>query len=451
MSDIVWRMKMKSIKKRLLLGLLAVIVLSTFIGTATTYFELKEEMDELFDNNMKQIANAIAVHDLTEQSDFVSENTDVRRTLKGEEEFLIQVWHNNKVNFSSKPAIEFPNQGPGGVVTVLYENEEWRYFGVDAGDGWFVQVSQPIPIRHTVIWEIYFEQLVPTLIQLPILMGFIWLVVGFGFAPLKRISESIEKRTAQFLEKLPEEDIPKEVFTMVQAINGLLGRLSQALDTQRQFTADAAHELRTPLTAVRLELDVLKRAETEDEKRQSLEKLYSAVDRSTRLVHQLLEMARLEPEQDSEDALSVSLYQVAQNITAELEQSAKKKNIDLQVEGMDNITVNGRPHALAVLVSNLVSNAIQYTPQGGKVVVRVSKERGCSVLRVSDNGPGIPEKEWERIFDRFYRILDKNQAGVTGSGLGLSIVKSIADSHNATIEIGGGLDSKGVSFEITFS
>ena len=168
-------------------------------------------------------------------------------------------------------------------------------------------------------------------------------------------------------------------------------------------------------------------------------------------MHQLLEMARLEPEQDSEDTLSVSLYQVAQNITAELEQSAKKKNIDLQVEGMDNITVNGRPHALAVLVSNLVSNAIQYTPQGGKVVVRVSKERGCSVLRVSDNGPGIPEKERERIFDRFYRILDKKQAGVTGSGLGLSIVKSIADSHNATMEIGGGLDSKGVSFEITFS
>lgn len=450
MSDTHWLKIMKSIKKRLLTGLLVVIVLSTLIGTAITFFELKEEMDELFDQNMKQIAHAIAVHNITEQSDFVSGHDDIRRTLKGEEEFLIQVWHNDDINFSSKPAIAFPNQGAGGVVTVLYENEEWRYYAINSGDGWLVQVSQPIPLRHTVIWEIYSEQLIPTLIQLPILMGLVWLVVGVGFAPLKRISESIEKRTAYFLERLPEDDVPKEVYSMVQAINGLLDRLSQALDSQRRFTADAAHELRTPLTAVRLELDILKKAENQEERGQSLEKLYGAVDRSTRLVHQLLEMARSEPEQASEEIKTVALKPLVQKLIDELMPLADKKSITLQMKDFENVSIEGRSHALSIMAGNLINNAVQYTPERGRIEISAKSDKGRIIVKVSDDGPGIPENERDRVFDRFYRILDPAHSGITGSGLGLSIVESIADAHRATIAISEGLGGKGVSFEIHF-
>ncbi len=441
---------MKSIKKRLLIGLISVIILSTVIGIAITYFALKEEMDELFDENMKQVAHAIAVHDITEKSAFINSGDDIQRALKGEEEFLIQVWHNDTINFSSKPAIEFPKQKVGGVVTILNNNEDWRYYALDAGDGWLVQVSQPILMRHTVIWEIYSEQLIPLLVQLPVLVIFIWLVVGFGFAPLSRISESIEKRTPEFLEKLPEEHIPLEVLTMVQAINGLLGRLSLALDTQRRFTADAAHELRTPLTALHLELDVLKRSDTEAERQQSLEKLYTAIDRSAHLVQQLLNMARLEPEQTSEKLEQVSLLSLAKKITVEMEQLAKRKNITLDIEGSMATTITGRPHALEVLIGNLISNAIHYTPEGGRVELKAHKTNDKTILYVSDNGRGIPEPERARIFDRFYRILDKNNSGVTGSGLGLSIVKSVADSHKAAILISDGLEGKGVTFQIIF-
>ncbi len=451
MSDIVWQMKMKSIKRRLLIGLSTIIILSTLVSIALTYFELKEEMDELFDQNMAQIAHAIAVHSITEQSDFVSGHHDIRRTLKGEEEFLIQVWYKDHLSFSSMPALAFPNQGEGGIRTVLFNEEEWRFYALNAGDGWLVQVSQPISLRHTVIWEIYAEQLIPTLIHFPVLLGLVWLVVGCGFAPLKRISESIEQRTARFLEKLPEEDAPDEVLTMVQAINGLLDRLSVALDTQRRFTADAAHELRTPLTAVRLELDVLKRAENEDEKQQSIQKLYNAVDRSTRVVHQLLEMARLEPEQAHENMTDVSLHGIVRNIVEEMQQSAQKKEIELNFDDWDNVTIQGRFHALTVLIANLVGNAIKYTPQGGKVIVSVFKEGEQAILSVSDNGPGIAEHERLRVFDRFYRILDKNYSGITSSGLGLSIVKSIADAHNARINILDGIEGKGSTFQIIFA
>ena len=450
MSGIVWPMNMTSIKKRLLFSLFAVIVVSTLISTILTYFELKHEMDELFDENMKQIAHAIAVHDMTEHSDFVDHNQDIRRTLKGEEEFLIQVWQDNTISFSSKPHIEFPNHGAGGVKTITYNNEEWRFYGLDAGKNWLVQISQPIPMRHTVIWEIYFEQLIPTLSMFPILMGLVWFMVGWGFLPLERVSQSIEQRTATFLEKLPENDIPKEVFTMVQAINRLLDRLSEALNTQRRFTADAAHELRTPLTAVRLELDVLKRADTEEEKQESLQKLYNAVDRSARLVHQLLEMARREADHADDQVSNISLYKSAQSIISEMEQVAKNKNISLRIEGNEQLMVRGRPYALSVLMSNLVANALQYTAQGGIVIVFVYEKNGKPILSVSDNGRGISVKEQERIFDRFYRINDISQSEVTGSGLGLSIVKSITESHNAAINILDGIEGKGVTFQITF-
>lgn len=442
---------MTSVKKRLLASLLTVIVLSTLISTIVTYFELKEEMDELFDENMKQIVHAISVHDITTQSSFISDTKDVRRTLKGEEEFLIQIWHKDLINFSSKPAITFPKQDTGGVRTVKYKDIDWRYFGLDAGNDWLIQVSQPIPMRHTVIWEIYFEQLIPTLIQLPVLMGIIWLVVGFGFSPLSRISRSIETRTETFLEKLSEKDTPQEVLTMVQAINGLLDRLSRALNTQKRFTADAAHELRTPLTAVRLELDVLKRAETQQEKDQSLQKLYKAVDRCTRLVEQLLEIARLEPERVNEKITDVSLPDIIKNVTEESRQAAKQKNISLEIERSESITIKGQAHALTVLASNLVNNALQYTPDGGKIRLSIYKEKETkeAIISISDNGPGIPEAEQTRIFDRFYRITGKKHIG-QGSGLGLSIVKSIADHHKASINLHEGLDKKGVSFEIRF-
>ncbi len=450
MSAIPWRKTLKSIKKRLLVSILAVIFLSTIASAGMTYFQLKAEMDELFDENMKQIAHAIAVHDLTAQSEFISESKDIRRTLKGEEEFLIQVWDQNRLSFSSLSSIEFPRQGPGGIQTVIFDNEEWRYYGLKTHGSWLIQIAQPIPMRHTVIWEIYFEQLVPTLIQLPILAGLIWFVIGFGFGPLKRISFSIEQRSAKFLQKLPEKNVPKEVFTLVKALNGLLDRLSVALESQRHFTADAAHELRTPLTVVRLELDILKQADSREERDQSIEKLYKAVDRSTRLVHQLLEMTRLEPEQIQEVPKPTTLKQLVETVIDEIAPLADKKSITLYLTNFENVSIEGRFHALSTMIGNLLSNAVEYTQEGGRIEISARSETARVIFKIADNGPGIPENERARIFDRFYRILDPAQSGVPGSGLGLSIVKSIVDAHGAIIHVSEGLDGRGAGFEIHF-
>lgn len=441
---------MKSIKKHLLVSIMAILFLGTAVTTTAAYYELKEEMDELFDENLKQVAQAIAVHDISAHSNFsdVGKKTS-RSSLKGEEEFLIQIWHDKDLSYSSLPAQDFPYLGPDGVKTVRFGNQAWRYYGLAHGDDWLIQVSQPIPLRHTVIWEIYSEILIPLLIQFPLVAGLIWVFIRRGFLPLARVSSLIEKRDASFLGSLPEDDIPEEVSVMVHALNGLLARLDQALATQRQFTADAAHELRTPLTAVRLELDVLKRADTDQDRMQSIETLLRAVDRSTHMVQQMLELARQEPELFREEVTTVSLKPLIHEAMMDFMPLAQSRKIDLAIGTVEDAAVHGAQHALSVMIGNLIGNAVLYTQENGKVRVSARREDGRAFVLIADNGPGIPSEERSRVFDRFYRILDSRSSNITGSGLGLSIVKAIADRHKATIRITDGLDGQGTGFEIS--
>jgi two-component system OmpR family sensor kinase len=397
---------MKSIRKQLSVFILSVLCLGMIVMAATTYYELKDEMDELFDENIKQVAHAIAVHDLTARSNFATVRASGRKRLKGEEEFLIQIWRDEKLFYSSLPSQDFPRQKPGGVRTVLFENQKWRYYGLPHSGNWLIQVSQPIPLRHTVIWEIYFELLVPFLIQVPVIAGLIWLIIRRGFLPLAQIGKSIEARGASFLEKIPEENIPEEVFVMVRALNGLLDRLAHALMLQKQFTADAAHELRTPLTAVRLELDVLKRSAAPEERTRSIETLFRAVDRCARLVQQLLELARQEPELPQEETAPIFLPALIADIIADLMPLARGKNIDLAADEIPAIDVQGRKAAFSAMIGNIVNNAILYTQTGGKVRVSARQREDRVILTIADNGPGIAAAERSRVLDRFYRILN---------------------------------------------
>jgi len=438
---------MKSIKKRLLVCILGIVFIVGAAMVGVTYYELKEEMDEVFDGSIKQIAEAIAVHDISDENAFNNYKQDREKRLKGEEEFLIQVWNNDTLSYSSHVLTPFPRQGAGGVQTVMADDQEWRYYGITQGE-WLIQVSQPIQERHVLIWEIYAELLTPMLILIPIMAGLIWVFVGFGFRPLTRVSESIEKRSSTFLDKLPENDVPLEVYSLVKALNGLLDRLSDALEHQRQFTANAAHELRTPLTAVKLELDILKRTDTHEEREQSVGTLFQAVDRCTRLVQQLLELARQEPGLTHEDMNPVALKLIAEQVIENMMPLAKNKSIDLKIGNFEDISISGQKYALETLLSNLVCNAVLYTPQNGKVRVSATQEGHVVILKVSDNGSGIPIEERDKVFDRFHRLLDTN---AEGSGLGLSIVKAIAERHNASVTIEDGLEGRGCSFVVRFA
>jgi two-component system OmpR family sensor kinase len=222
-----------------------------------------------------------------------------------------------------------------------------------------------------------------------------------------------------------------EIEPLVLALNGLLGRLSGALEHERQFIADAAHELRTPLTALRLQLQLAERARDDEERARSHAALRDGIARAVRLVEQLLALARQDPDVPVE-ARAVDLVPVARSALDGHAASAQARGLSLGLEAPDDpVCVRGDPASLRTLLDNLLDNAMRYTPSGG-VEVRVAREDSRAILEVEDTGPGIPPSERTRVFDRFYR---GEGAAAGGSGLGLPIVQRIADKHGGSVEL----------------
>lgn len=436
---------MTSIRKRLLISILSVIVLVTVLLAIATYFAIREEMDELYDENMKQVAMVLARTGL-ENEHVLSGEISQNNKLKGEEEFLIQIWRDGKVVYTSHPAIDFRLQKEGrkNFGRTGFEENEWRYYQLkDKGD--IIQVSQDLDKRHDVVEEIYRVLVVPILIQMPVLATLIWFLVGYGFKPLTLVSEHIRKRTSAFLEPLSEDKSPIEIKEMIHALNGLLIRLKSSLDTQRRFTADAAHELRTPLTAIRLQLDILKRADNAIEKEEAIGSLEKGINRSIRLVQQLLELARQEPENITHPLTRMNLQTVIKDSVEQALPLSHTKSIHLTSEIERELMIEGNAAQLGVMISNLINNAITYTQEQGNVKVHAYHHDNNIIVNISDDGIGINGNDKERVFDRFYRVIG---TGTIGSGLGLSIVKNIAAFHQINITLLEGLNNKGTTFRL---
>ena len=237
----------------------------------------------------------------------------------------------------------------------------------------------------------------------------------------------------------------------MHALNGLLERLDHALIAQRSFIADAAHGLRTPLTAVHLQAQLAERATTDAERSAALSELKGGLERATRLSEQLLALAREEPGVSDRAVVTVDLGATVRSVVADLAPLAAAKRIDLGVSETSGVEVRGDADALATLVSNLVDNAVRYTPAGGRVDVVVANEGDTALLAVRDNGPGIAPEDRERAFDRFYRGAAAHATGaVHGSGLGLAIVKRIAERHGAVADLGPGLEGQGLGVSVRF-
>jgi two-component system OmpR family sensor kinase len=238
---------------------------------------------------------------------------------------------------------------------------------------------------------------------------------------------------------LAERNLPDELRPLAGSLNDLLARLDAALSAQRRFTADAAHELRTPLAALKLQLDMARRAADAAGREAAYVDLDEGVRRASHLVDQLLTLARIEPEAMQSGAVDCDLVAIAKDAIVGRAALAAGKGVDLGLAQATPAVVHGNPASLGVLLSNLLDNALRYTPAGGRVDVSVEQRDGVATLGVADTGPGIPPEERERVFDRFYR----GKATEPGSGLGLSIVRRIADAHRASIALddvpGGGL------------
>ncbi len=438
-----------SIRRELILRLAVGLLVAVAIAAVATYVRARAEANEIFDYQLRQMAASLTGVSLAGIPGGIG---------SGDDALVVQVWDRNGVRiFLSRPQQPLPSLAQLGFTTVGTPNGEWRVFSTLASGG-VVQVAQPMSVRRELAASMALRTVVPLLAVAPFLALAVWFGITRGLRPLDRVTAAVGKRAPGVLEPLPETGQPAEVQPLVHALNGLLGRLDRALGAQRAFIADAAHELRTPLAAVHLQAQLAERATTDAERGVALAELKTGLARATHLIEQLLTLAREEPGMAERPFAPVNLSELARSVVGDHAAIAAARHVDLGIaeghaDGVETpVLIDGDAAGLRALLSNLVDNAVRYTPAGGRVDVSVEVDGIGAVVTVRDSGPGIPASERGRVFDRFYRLPGPS-AEVPGSGLGLAIVKRIAERHDANITLGPGIagpDGEGLGVIVHF-
>jgi two-component system sensor histidine kinase TctE len=321
----------------------------------------------------------------------------------------------------------------GNEIRIAYT---WVEFKSGARSGYaLVQVAETLEKRSQLANEIIRGVIVPQFVVLPIAVVLVWFGLSRGLAPLADLQQRIRARQPDDLSPIDARGAPEEIAPLVSSFNELLARLSQNIEMQQRFLTDAAHQMKTPLAGLRTQAELAVRETDPQELRRTLRHIAVSTERATHLINQLLALARAEYQGSDPSRFEVvDLVPLARVLVREAVSDAIARQIDLGFEEPDqSARVVAAPMLVREMLKNLLDNALRYTPRGGSVTVRIRRVEGSVYLEVEDNGPGIPEGERQRVFDRFYRILGTN---VDGSGLGLSIVREIAEQHDALIRVG---------------
>ncbi|MEJ2329851.1 MAG: ATP-binding protein [Gammaproteobacteria bacterium] len=481
-----------SIRRRLLFGLIAAIVLSWSLVFFYVMRGAEHEVKEIFDASLAQQARVLAAllsHEAEEERDTRTKLESVLSELGAaalqrsktlaqlleqmntediEEDYLtlfqlaetavhpyeskiafLVRYGDNRIMLRSPNAPEF-NTFKSGFQTQDVLGSSWRVFGLENPDsGLRVQVAEKNEVREETVGYILMNNLWPMLAALPVFALIIWVTVTRGMGPLNRVREKVEQRDPRSLQPIATDSVPAEVAPIVESLNRLFERVSRTLENERRFTANAAHELRTPLAALKTYVQAKQLSKEGQRHSTFFSEIVAAVDRTTHLLEQLLTLARADSQRDSERPDDeVDLHLITIEVLADCGNRALKKGIDLSLHaGKEEIPLRGDATTLAILLRNLVDNAIRYTPGGGHVEVELKAEPDAAILCVSDDGPGIPQDKQQLLFERFQRGDETNSQG---SGLGLSIVAQIAKLYDAEIQLDSGLGGRGLSVSVAF-
>jgi signal transduction histidine kinase len=413
-----------TLRVRLLLSLTAVLLLAALAMGGSVYWSVLRQTESLFDYQLRQMALS-----LRDQGEIAPE--DQLALADGQLDFVIQIWREDgHAVYATRLQLEPPARAVLGFADIPAGGIVWRTFGVESGDR-VIQIAQPERVRHQRAAQAALASVAPLLAVAPVLALVIGWLVARSLAPLQRLALEVRARDSGSLQALPVDGLPEEVLPLVRSLNALLDRLGGALAAQRHFVGDAAHELRSPLTALKLQVQVLRRAPDE-----AARALTAGVDRATRLVEQLLALARSEAGPAREAEPQSGLAEIVRQAMADVGAFAATRGTTLELDladGAEAIAVQGAADVSA-LARNLIDNAVRYSPGGGRVSVWVGREAaggGAALLQVDDDGPGIPAADREIVFDRFVRR--DNAADQTGSGLGLAIVRQVALRQGAKV------------------
>jgi two-component system sensor histidine kinase QseC len=429
--------KHPSLQTRLLASLLMVTAAAWVMVLGLTWYETDHELNELLDAHLAQTASFLVSqagdgHD--NDFDFTTNPT----LHKYQPRVAYQVWHGNQLVLRSDkaPITPFRNDGENGLTDRRVDDQVWRIFSTQGQekDVW-IHVAELGKYREDILYAGLESAILPLLLVFPLMALFIWWSIRVSLGPLRHLSQEIGLRKASSLQALEEEKAVKEVQPLVQALNQLFKRVEAQMANERQFTSDAAHELRTPVAAIRMQAQVALGATAAEAQKQALQALMDGCDRATRLISQLLELSRLDASEHYVGTFSQQAVDVIELTRQQLAESGHAwiaKHQSLNFEAPDQLLLNIKPEWLSIVIRNLVDNASRYSPEGAQLQV-TWQDGPEAVLTVEDSGPGMSASDLARLGDRFFRVLGTE---VTGSGLGWSIVRKIAQLNRVKIELG---------------
>lgn len=430
------RRPLKSLQARLLIPLLGLVTVIWLGAAILTWVDAREELDDLLDGHLAQAAALLVVQQARADDD--DGVADAPSLHKYAPQVAFQVFHQgNLVMRSANAGLSPMSPKIRGFATVRLDGgDPWRVFSTQGPESDVqVYVGEQTASRNAILWAILHSVLLPLLLALPLLALGGWWAVRQGLAPLRQLGQVLRQRQPQALKQVALADMPSEMRPMVEALNALFERIAFMVASERRFTADAAHELRTPIAGIRAQAQVAMGAGADAAQRQhALQATLAGCDRATRLVEQLLTLARLEaaPAAATASTATVDLSAVARRVAADLAPTALARHQTLELEALAPHAVAGDDLLVGVLVRNLIDNAMRYSPDGARIWVSVAAESGQSALRVEDSGPGMTEPEMARLGERFFRVLGHEQPG---SGLGWSIVKRIGKLFGAQVQV----------------
>jgi two-component system sensor histidine kinase QseC len=443
---------MRSLQARILVLVLGLLGLVWCGAAALTWWDTRHELDELLDGHLAQAAALLVVQQAGEGEDDDHGGLDAPQLHRYAPRVAFQVFHEGAlVQRSSNAPLQPMRPGAIGQVsgfeTVALQGALWRVFATTGAERDVqVYVGEAIAARESILRALLRGTLAPLALALPLLGLAAWWAVRQGLKPLRRLSQDLAHRRPDALEAVHLPQAPTEMQPLVDALNGLLGRIASLLDSERRFTADAAHELRTPLAAIRAQAQVAL-AETDGAARHhALAATLQGCDRAARLVDQLLLLTRLEadpgPSQPAVDLAALARQVLAAAVP---EATARQQTLSLQAEGTPQVCA--QEALLVALLRNLVDNALRYSPEGAQVQVRVERQGTALALHVDDSGPGLSETDLARLGQRFFRVLGQP---APGSGLGWSIVRRIAAVQQAQVQVGRSASLGGLHVAITW-
>ncbi|RLA02727.1 MAG: sensor histidine kinase [Gammaproteobacteria bacterium] len=431
---------MKSIRFFLVVVLLASMTLIIFLSALHGYQSSMVEVKALLDEEIANRARLLGIAGGSQTPDIA--------VVRVSEANAFQVWHDERLIQRSDNTPLTPIATEAGFQDRNFSGYRWRTYSWIGDDGYRAITAERIDVRNALAEGIIMKSVLPVIIALPLAGILIWFIVGYGLSPLRSLANHLQRRRADDLRPIPMDRLPVELMQVVSSANELLHRLDASFARERQFASDAAHELRTPICALKVHLHNIRQnlPDGDDE----LAYLVAATDRMDNLVEQILLLYRTSPDHYATQLKELDLHALVQEVITGMYAGFEQRRIQLELEGGTEKLV-GDHFALGTLVKNLLDNACKYTPEGGQVRVTVGKHRGGIMLRVEDSGPGIPADQYQRVFDRFYRVNgDQHASDVIGCGLGLAIVKHITELHGATIEAGPSSFDNGLSMTLIF-